>query len=629
MIENLMVFDIDDTLTKSEVQHQHAYIETMKHFGIKNVNQNWIDYKHMTDSFILKENYEKNLSKPFDFSIINQFEAYMSKRMLALNPVNEIMGANDMIREIKAASNYSFCCATGSFYKPALLKLNQAKISIEEDLVVGSNTSFTREEIVQKAINKAKEYYKVKRFKNIISVGDGIWDYKTASNLGIHFVGIGKKNKIDFLKQNIRYHIENWTKFNLGTMELKLGINNMKTFSIYLLFFAFLMSCSNVKEPNLVLNANSNIISIREDNLLKKDIWEASSELKLDEFVTNKFIGTKDVTFYSDIDSISFKVEPNRNYDFAIVLNAKDTAFTRISTKFKKEPSLVFPLTYTNKKNRQSKLDTIPFRLGEDNRIYLKGTINNSKPLKLMFDTGASANVLVKSIIGDKVTVSLNGSTVNSGSDGVSTVSISSGNTMNINNLVWDNVRLLVIDYGSQEFDGVLGWISFENKIIEIDYNKQILVIHKSMETIPSGFAKIDTKQIGSLFYIKGTTIVNNKESEGWLEFDTGYDSNLLLSQHYAKERGLNNVMKSTGTSNISGSTGVNWKANNYILPTLKIGSYEVSNVHISIYEKDPGGDRHNDLLGNELLKKFNAVIDFKNYEIYLKPNNLYKNDND
>ena len=59
MIENLIVFDIDDTLTKSEVQHQHAYIEAMKHFGINNINQNWTDYKHMTDSFILKENFER------------------------------------------------------------------------------------------------------------------------------------------------------------------------------------------------------------------------------------------------------------------------------------------------------------------------------------------------------------------------------------------------------------------------------------------------------------------------------------------------------------------------------------------------------------------------------------------
>ena len=38
MIENLIVFDIDDTLTKSEVQHQHAYVETMNYFGIKKIN---------------------------------------------------------------------------------------------------------------------------------------------------------------------------------------------------------------------------------------------------------------------------------------------------------------------------------------------------------------------------------------------------------------------------------------------------------------------------------------------------------------------------------------------------------------------------------------------------------------
>ena len=56
--KNLIVFDIDDTLTKSEDQHQTAYVSTMHHFGITNINQNWKTYLHHTDSYILKENYE-------------------------------------------------------------------------------------------------------------------------------------------------------------------------------------------------------------------------------------------------------------------------------------------------------------------------------------------------------------------------------------------------------------------------------------------------------------------------------------------------------------------------------------------------------------------------------------------
>ena len=76
---NLIVFDIDDTLTKSEDQHQFAFVNTMKEFGISKINQNWKDYEHHTDSFILKENYENNLDEKFDFPFIPNFEKKMTE----------------------------------------------------------------------------------------------------------------------------------------------------------------------------------------------------------------------------------------------------------------------------------------------------------------------------------------------------------------------------------------------------------------------------------------------------------------------------------------------------------------------------------------------------------------------
>ena len=85
---------------------------------------------------------------------------------------------------------------------------------------------YEREEIVKKSINKAKEFYNIKSFKNIISVGDGIWDLKTARNLGLHFIGIGMKNYSDFKNENIKLHIKDWNEFDLNEMEKILGIRN-------------------------------------------------------------------------------------------------------------------------------------------------------------------------------------------------------------------------------------------------------------------------------------------------------------------------------------------------------------------------------------------------------------------
>jgi phosphoglycolate phosphatase-like HAD superfamily hydrolase len=223
---NLIIFDIDDTLTKSEYQHQLAYVNTMKEFGITEINQNWKEYKHHTDSYILKKNYEKNFSKKFDLSFIEGFENRMMELIISLKKVSEIKGAKSVIDYFNGRTDYVISFATGSLLKPAFIKLNQSGIKYNKELVVGSNGIYDREGIVEKAIERAKDFHQVNLFDNIIAVGDGIWDLKTAQNLGLHFIGIGMKNYADFAKENVKVHIKNWSGFDLNQTEQKLGIKS-------------------------------------------------------------------------------------------------------------------------------------------------------------------------------------------------------------------------------------------------------------------------------------------------------------------------------------------------------------------------------------------------------------------
>lgn len=221
---NLIVFDIDDTLTKSEYQHQLAYVNTMKEFGITQINQNWKDYKHHTDSFILKVNFENNLSEKFDLSFIEAFENRMTELIGSLKKVSEIKGAKETIDYFSKKTDYAISFATGSLLKPAFVKLNQSGIKYTDHLVVGSNKIYSREGIVETAIKRAKDVHKVTSFDNIISVGDGIWDLKTARNLGLHFIGIGMKNYADFHRESVKLHIKDWSEFDLLAAEKALGI---------------------------------------------------------------------------------------------------------------------------------------------------------------------------------------------------------------------------------------------------------------------------------------------------------------------------------------------------------------------------------------------------------------------
>jgi len=80
-----------------------------------------------------------------------------------------------------------------------------------------------------------------------------------------------------------------------------------------------------------LIRANSKTVDIRAGNDFIKKAWRISSEIKPDIYIASD----KKVTFYTDLDSISFNAKAKQEtYNFIILLNGKDSAYTQV--KFKK-----------------------------------------------------------------------------------------------------------------------------------------------------------------------------------------------------------------------------------------------------------------------------------------------------
>ncbi len=79
-----------------------------------------------------------------------------------------------------------------------------------------------------------------------------------------------------------------------------------------------------------IIHANSKKVDIKDGETFQKGVWTLSPEMDPDRYYSLPSEKARDVTFYTDKDSISFVVEHNRSYDFLIVLNKKDTCHTRI-----------------------------------------------------------------------------------------------------------------------------------------------------------------------------------------------------------------------------------------------------------------------------------------------------------
>jgi hypothetical protein len=80
-----------------------------------------------------------------------------------------------------------------------------------------------------------------------------------------------------------------------------------------------------------VVKATSETVDIREDNKLYKGKWTIRPELNPDPYITS----SKKITFYTNIDSISFNIDSSvESYDFVILLNDKDSAYTQIKYRY-------------------------------------------------------------------------------------------------------------------------------------------------------------------------------------------------------------------------------------------------------------------------------------------------------
>lgn len=191
---NLAVFDIDGTLTDSVTAHQSSFITALHQFGLRDVDTNWGGYKHHTDSFIFKVNYERQFKAEIDAGVIARFETLLLEAITEATltePVAEIAGATAFLKQLTDHPEYDVVFATGSLMAPALLKLQQAGIELDEALIITANHIFSRDELVAEAIEKARLFYGRDRYDTIVSFGDGLWDYETARNLKIDFIGIG------------------------------------------------------------------------------------------------------------------------------------------------------------------------------------------------------------------------------------------------------------------------------------------------------------------------------------------------------------------------------------------------------------------------------------------------------
>jgi len=219
MPKNLIIFDIDGTVTNSEMQHGDSINYGFEKTGCHKVNRDWNSYDHVTDFHIFSKIFEVNHNRKATFEDIDLFQHHVMERLRALPSFEEIPGAVDFIQKVWYDEKWDLAFATGSLYEAALKKLGDSGIKYKAGIVVASNRIESREGLIHAAEDAAKRMFQVNNYEHILSCGDALWDVKTAKSLNLPLLGVGLDHKDELLAAGVQNHIDNWLDLKISDLE--------------------------------------------------------------------------------------------------------------------------------------------------------------------------------------------------------------------------------------------------------------------------------------------------------------------------------------------------------------------------------------------------------------------------
>lgn len=367
------------------------------------------------------------------------------------------------------------------------------------------------------------------------------------------------------------------------------------------------------------ITAHSKVVDIRDGDDLLKGVWNISPEVKPDTYFALRSKQPKNVTFYTDRDSITFKVKPGVSYDFGIVIDHKDTAYTRVCLNT--YAPLASALTCNDCTQRP---DTIPFRLNFKNQVIIKGRINKSTDLDLLFDLGSNGCIVFRSALKESkgAGIRFNGNTNLSGMGGSSNVPTSSGNTLTIGNRAWPDIKLSYGDKGG--VDGVAGYNLFDGRIIEINHERKMIIVHPALPALDKNYVSLPMKWTGDLAFFPATLINKGKRYTEWFSFDTGGSGDLFINSGTMNKHRLYGTMEKVGEDNLKGAGKNRVRTDTYVIPEFEIGGFRLKNMTADAELPSKEANLQWAIAGNDLLKRFNVIVDYRNDRFYVKPNQLF-----
>jgi len=279
------------------------------------------------------------------------------------------------------------------------------------------------------------------------------------------------------------------------------------------------------------------------------------------------------------------------------------------------------------------KITSFPFTQLSGGIIILKARLDQfSDSLNFVLDTG-SGGISLDSLTANKLGLSISKSekTIR-GIAGIRNVDFTYDHSLDFPGLQVPHLDFHINDYElltsvyGQKIDGIIGYSFFRRFIVRIDYDE------KEIEVYSPGTYRY--QRGGYLMKPNFTTLPlqiagleDGRSIMSRLIFDTGAGLCFLLSKDFIDDSSLFKSSRKFYPTQAEGLGGKK-QMELTIIKSVKIGPYKFRKVPVHIFE-----DIHNvtqyptlgGILGNDILRRFNVVLNYPEQSIHIHPNNHFK----
>ncbi|MFY0650439.1 MAG: PDZ domain-containing protein [Cyclobacteriaceae bacterium] len=277
----------------------------------------------------------------------------------------------------------------------------------------------------------------------------------------------------------------------------------------------------------------------------------------------------------------------------------------------------------------QAPLTTIPFERYGDH-LFIKVSVDDSEPLDFIFDSGDGITVIDRDVAENlhlvKKEVVLNEESIYG--------AIIKHNTIEIDGfLIEKNIKVYATDLDhleislGREFDGIIGYDLLRHHSVRIDYDNHKFEIY-DLGVHPKKGTPVPFKLVNSIPTVEGSVVLNNDEPhDGSFFVMTGAGTTLDFNSPYAVKY---DVIHKTGkhfsyfVKNVSKKETKHYEGH---VKSFTFGNQTLTDLPIGISLATSGMQAHKHvagIIGNEILSKFNIIIDLPSKTLYLEKNKSF-----